>query len=258
MKIALLVFLTFALLGRDVAADQTITVTGHPDYPPVIWKSKKTNRLMGISIELTEKIFKEIGIKTKFIPISTWARSLEEVKDGKIDILLPPYINEKRLKVYTFSDQPFLMDKSALFVRKGFKLDIKDFKELKKYKGVSLINDSFGDYFDNLDRKVLKVKRLVKTDQCLRFVLKNRADYLVAGYNAAKSVAAANNISDKFDVHPTPIIETGMYIGVSKKSHWNRTKILNHINNYLAREETKKMIQELEDKYFKLYQQDQN
>lgn len=230
---------------------KTITISGHPDYPPIIWVSGKGKKLKGIAVEAVQKIFSKIGVKVKIVPISTWARAQEQVRLGKVDMLLPPYKSKKREKIYSFVSTPFMMDDTVLFTAKGKDLHFEKLTDLRQYFGVAIINDSFGDDFDKADKKYLKVQRLIKTDQSFKFVLKGRADYLIAGYNAGISVATQMGITDKIDYHRKPVITTGMYLAISKRSKWNKPQIIDYLNREITELVTNSYFKSLEPKYFK-------
>lgn len=256
MKTLGILFISIMIAHLSLAQEKLkVRITGHPDYPPIIWFDKKSDKLVGVAIELVEDVFKDSPYQLEFVPVSTWGRALEEVSQGRIDIILPPYLTEPRLKTYIFSNDPFLMDKTVLFTRKGEKLDVHNVNDLKKYSGVAIINDSFGDEFDNLAAKgELKVSRVSKTEQCFNFLLRGRADYLVAGLSAGISVAKTMGIENEISIHEVPIIQTGLYIAVSKKSKLNNDLVMKLINDKIVELKKKEVLLNTEKKYFEIYQ----
>jgi polar amino acid transport system substrate-binding protein len=98
--------------------NRTITLTGHPAYPPVVWATRDGKELQGIAVELLKMIFKEVNIEVSVINVETWGRAQEEVKNGRIDILLPPYKTSERQLFYNYSNYAFMMDETAVFVKK--------------------------------------------------------------------------------------------------------------------------------------------
>jgi len=256
MKILILNFLIiqiFSIAHANNLERNHIVVTGHPDYPPIIWFSEKEDRLKGVAVEASQTFLNELNYKVKFRPISTWARALKEVKEGNIDIILPPYKTKSRKKEYIFPKQPFSMDQTVLFIRKGFEFNYNKLSDLKNYKGAAIINDSFGDEFDKYDKDILKIARLTKTEQCFRFLLRERADYIIAGRNAGMAVLAQMGFNDKVHIYERPVIETGMYLGVSIKSDKDIIKIVNHFEKRTDQWKIEGKFKELEKKYFKIY-----
>ncbi len=232
--------------------ERVIRVTGHPDYPPVIWAKRGEKKLKGISVELIENIFKEINVKVEFINVETWGRAQEEVKAGRIDMLLPPYKTDDRLSLYNYSAEAFMQDETVVFVKKGKEFKFETFEDLLKHPGVAIINDSFGTKFDEFDKTNRNITRLPTTEQCFRFVDKDRARYVVAGMNSGMSTITRMGWEGKFVALPKRIIVTGLYAPISLKSPWNKPEI----NTFLKKkfEEIKPAdVKELEKKYLALF-----
>jgi polar amino acid transport system substrate-binding protein len=237
----------------DTSKQTKLSMTGHPDYPPIIWFSKKEDKLLGVAVEAAESFLKELNYSTKNTPISTWARALKEVARGKIDIILPPYKTKSRELEYHYTKKPFFMDETVIFLKKGKNIKYEKLSDLKKYKGAAIINDSFGDKFDKYDKDVLKIKRLAKTEQCFKFLLRGRADYIVAGKNAGKSVLAKMKLLDKVVIHKNRILETGMYLGISLKSKVDINKVAKHFEKRTKEWHQQGKFKKLEKKYFDIY-----
>lgn len=221
--------------GINLAKDKVITVTGHPDYSPVTYQDKTRNSIEGIAVTRLKKAVEKMGYKLRSVYTGTWARAQEEVRIGRVDILLPPYKTDERLTWLDFQEKPFMMDETAVFVRKNKKIKFSELSDLLQYRGVAIINDSFGDDFDKFDRDRLKLKRLASTEQCFRFLLKDRADFLVAGYYAGNRVLDAMGEKKNFIVLSKRVIVTGMYAGISKKSEiFNKNpKLREKLEEYL-------------------------
>ncbi len=238
-----------ALKKEILPNNRIIKITGHPLYPPFVWKDNQTNKLTGIAIELLQKAFSEINVTVEVVAVDTWGRAQEEVKLGHVDILTPPYKTEERKKFYKFSTQPIFMDETVLFVKKGKEFVFKNFSDLKAHKGVAIINDSFGTEFDNYDQKELKILRLKTTEQCFNFLEAGRADYLVAGIYAGMDIVDRNNLQDKIVILPKRVITTGMYAPISLKSKWNRPDIEKYLDQKFVEYTKNGFLKELQNKY---------
>ncbi|WP_372652442.1 substrate-binding periplasmic protein [Halobacteriovorax sp.] len=199
-----------------------VKVSAHPDYPPITWESGGT--LKGAAVELTKMALSNLGYKPVFTPVGTWGRAQVEVKHGRIDILLPPYKTPEREKWFVYPDKPFLIDRTIILTKKGRVIKFEKFEDLKKYEGIAIANDSFGHEFDQADKKHKLLKRFSKTRSCLEFLLKGRADYLIAGHNAVQAIIAKLSLEGQFTIQEQSIAETGMYTAISKKSKYNTKK----------------------------------
>lgn len=262
-----LLSLFFILLSLNTFADvdlkkltlpnnRIIRVTGHPDYPPVIWANKGEKKLNGIAVELIERIFKDGDVKVEFINVETWGRAQEEVKAGRIDMLLPPYKTDDRLSIYNYSADSFMMDETVVFVEKGKEFKFEVFEDLLRYPGVAIINDSFGDKFDDFDKTNRNITRLPTTEQCFRFVEKDRARYIVAGINSGLSTLVKLGWENKFVILPKRIIVTGLYAPISIKSAWNTPEVNAYLKKKFQEYNQPKLIKELERKYLLQFRQE--
>ncbi len=232
--------------------ERIIRVTGHPDYPPVIWAKRGEKRLKGIAVELIETIFKDANVKVEFINVETWGRAQEEVKAGRIDMLLPPYKTEDRLSLYNYSADAFIEDETVVFVEKGKEFKFEKFEDLARYPGVAIINDSFGTKFDEFNKNNHNITRLPTTDQCFRFVEKDRARFVIAGINSGISTLTRLGWDGKFVILPKRIIVTGLYAPISLKSPWNKPEVNAFLKKKFA-EIKPGEIKELEKKYLQLF-----
>lgn len=241
------------LTEKSLPNNREIKITGHPDYPPVIWQDDKTGKLTGIAVELVETILKEVNIKSIFLNSDTWGRAQEEVRAGRVDMLLPPYLTKERVEYYAYAKDPLLMDETVLFVQKGQKFKYRTFKDLEKLQGTAIISDSFGDLFDAYEKKHLMVHRLAKTTQCFEFLLSGRARYMVAGYYSGIAVAARMGIEDKVEILPKRVVVTGMYAPFSRKSVWNIPDLEKYITQRVRVFRKNGYLEKLRIKYLQVY-----
>lgn len=254
----LLIFFSFTAVAdahlkkASLPNNRVITVTGHPSYPPVMWINKETNQFQGIAIELLQMIFSEIDVKVVFINVDSWARAQEEVKNGRIDMLVPPYKNSDRISLYNFAAEPFMKDETVVFVRKGMEFKFEKFNDLLKFPGTAIINDSFGSEFDNFEIIHKNLTRLATTEQCFRFVDKGRARYVIAGKNAGLALLSNLNWEDKFVMLPKRVVVSGLYAPISLKSRWNNFEVNNYLKTKFEEYNRKGIVKKLEKKYFEI------
>jgi polar amino acid transport system substrate-binding protein len=236
--------------------NRVITITGHPDYPPVLWVNKETKEFQGIAIEMMKMIFNEVDVQVVFINVDTWARAQEEVKNGRIDILLPPYKTEERLPFYNYATEPFMQDETVIFVRKNKEFKFDKFEDLLKFPGAAIINDSFGSDFDKFELAHKNITRLATTEQCFRFVDKGRARYIIAGLNSGMATLVQLHWEDRFVILPKRIITTGMYAPISLKSKWNTPEVNNYLKTKFTEYNRKGIVKKLEKKYLDLFKKE--
>ena len=261
MTLILLVFGFTSVAETDLKKislpnNRVINITGHPDYPPVIWFNKESKEFQGIAVEMMQMIFNEADIKVNFTNVESWARAQEEVKNGKLDMLIPPYKTKERLPYYNFATDPFIMDDTVVFVKKGKEFDFEKFEDLLKYPGTAIINDSFGSEFDNFEMTHKHLTRLSTTEQCFRFLDKDRARYIIAGINSGIAALASLHWDDRYVILPKSIIKTGLYAPISLKSHWNTPEVNIYLNEKISEYKRKGIVKKLEKKYLELFKKE--
>lgn len=261
LTLILLVFSFISAADTDLKKislpnNRVINITGHPDYPPVIWFNKESKEFQGIAVELLQKIFNEADIKVNFVNVESWARAQEEVKNGKMDMLIPPYKTKERLVYYNFAADPFLMDDTVVFVKKGKEFDFEKFSDLLKYPGTAIINDSFGSEFDQFESRHKHLTRLATTEQCFRFIEKDRARYIIAGVNSGIAALASLRWDDRYVILPKKIITSGLYAPISLKSSWNTPEINIYLNDKFTEYNRKGIVKRLEKKYLELFKKE--
>ena len=94
------------------------------DNPPQVFLSG--GRPTGLYIEVLEKIAKDNGWKLEYV-YATFPEQLENLKTGKIDMLVSIAYTEERAKVYDYNSEPLLLNWGVVCVQKDFQYrDITD------------------------------------------------------------------------------------------------------------------------------------
>ena len=139
-------------------AGQTLTVSGHPEYPPVMWK--QDNKIIGVGPELLELAMKPLGIAVKCPYKGGWSTVQNDLKIGSLDALVGVYMTEER-KAYMEFSAPFMKAPVVIFVAKGKASSFEKWDDLIGRKGGSTAGDSFGKAFDAFINSKLDVRRFV-------------------------------------------------------------------------------------------------
>ncbi len=63
LKVLLIVLISFTLLSAPSQAKETLIMSGHPEFNPVMYR--QDSAIIGIGAELAEIIFTELNIKTQ-------------------------------------------------------------------------------------------------------------------------------------------------------------------------------------------------
>ncbi len=248
-------FLLFALAvvillsaGTPLIAAENLTASGHPQYPPIMWKEK--NNIVGVGPELVNLLFKDLKVTVKTPYKGGWDKVQEEAKQGKIDVLVGIYMTEERKKYFEYSN-PFAKDPVVIFVAKGKAFKYAKWDDLAGKKGTTTVGDSFGQAFDKFITEKLTVTRSAKVEENFAKLTGGQADYFIYAMYSGLFESERLGIADKVEFLPVNASVENFYIGISKKSPY--VKYLPQINKKLDELIMNGTVDKLIDKYSDQY-----
>ncbi|EIV8493707.1 transporter substrate-binding domain-containing protein [Vibrio vulnificus] len=136
-----LLFVVTTLLLSFLSHAATITAAQDPWAPFV----QQNNANPGISVEIVIEAFKTQGHDVDF-KIMPWTRALNEVKDGRVDVLVATWFTQERTSYLNYS-QPYLENSLKFIKRSGDGFEYNGMDSLSG-KNVGIIrNYGYGDEF---------------------------------------------------------------------------------------------------------------
>ncbi|MFY2507576.1 transporter substrate-binding domain-containing protein [Vibrio pectenicida] len=133
--------LVFATLFSVQSFAATVTAAQDPWAPFV---QKDTSR-PGVSVEILTEALKSQGYEVDF-KIMPWTRALNEVKDGRIDLLVATWFTKERTSFLNYSE-PYLENSLKFIKRKGDAFEYNGMDSLSG-KTIGIIrNYGYGDDF---------------------------------------------------------------------------------------------------------------
>lgn len=135
------ILLIVSTLLSFYACAATITAAQDPWAPFV----QKDSANPGVSVEIITEAFKSQGHTVDF-KIMPWTRALNEVKSGKVDVLVATWFTNERTTYLKYSD-PYLENSLKFIMRKGDGFEYSGMESLSG-KTVGIIrNYGYGDAF---------------------------------------------------------------------------------------------------------------
>lgn len=213
----------------------TLVVTGNPEYPPFLWRDKThPEKLIGAAVDLLNLAVKDIGVTVDSRYVGPWARSQEEAKVGRVDMLTGAFITDQR-QTYMDYVKPAMMDMSnVIFVKKGAEFSLNDWSDLKGRQGDTLINNSFGQEFDAYAKNELNIEQVRSIEFAFERLLLGRTDYVIYEEYQGYAIAESRGFADKIAHLPKAISSEGLYFTLSKASRCNTPELLNYLNEKIA------------------------
>ncbi|WP_396588396.1 substrate-binding periplasmic protein [Bermanella sp. R86510] len=161
-------------------ANTVVTATQDP-WPPFVQSGNV--RDAGLSVDVVQEALRTQGYTLR-MSIMPWARSIEMVRQGEIDVLVATWHTEERTKFLRYSDA-YLSNKLKFIMRANNDFRFDGLQSLKG-KTVGIVKDyGYGDEFLNATHFTREEAKDTPTN--LRKVLANRIDMTIEDEVVAKS-----------------------------------------------------------------------
>jgi ABC-type amino acid transport substrate-binding protein len=99
LLVPLLLSTLFAGPAFAVGKCERLIVTGSPDAPPYLWRDPHDPKhLMGANADLLKQAAQDIGIKVEFLYAGKRSQALDEVRSGRMDLLVDAPLLESELE----------------------------------------------------------------------------------------------------------------------------------------------------------------
>lgn len=206
-----------ACFGSTHAAECTSLVfSANPHYPPFHWEEQ--GRLVGASIELTERIFKELGVTAEARYLGPWNRVLRAAEEGQIDLVAALKISPEREAFLTFTAARFAPNPMAVFVRADRRFSYTGWEDLVGRVGLVARGDRFGEGFDEFLRERLRAITSHSMEDGFASLERQRAEYFVTSYFAGRAYLAGKGLSAVMIPLSPAINEGSVHHGFSRRS----------------------------------------
>ncbi len=168
----------------------------------------------GFEIEILDAVMKNLGIQVVFVSYP-WKRCLNNLKEGKADILISLLKTPDRETFAHFPDTHISISKTVFFTKKDSRISFNgSYEDLKDFNIGVIMGFSYNTAFDQA--VFLKIDSSVDTRTLITKLLNNRHD--LAAENQAVITAYANRmgVRDKIRFLDPPIHTEKLYVGFSK------------------------------------------
>jgi len=167
--------------ARKTTCD-TITVGGPASWQPVSYIASDV-RQSGLGIDIIKEYAKRHGIKVEIDIELPWARTLDLLLQGKIDVTAGAYFTDERQRVYQYSD-PFYTDEIMVFQHVDRRFGYSKIEDLRGYRGARPHGGSLGKKIDTYSSQQLDVMYSPTNDRIFDLLRAGHVDYvLLARYD---------------------------------------------------------------------------
>ncbi|NLQ18246.1 transporter substrate-binding domain-containing protein [Marinomonas sp. M1K-6] len=204
----------------------SLSASGNSEYPPFLWRETPTSaRLLGINRLILDEVSRRIGIPITLSHVGPWSRAQTEVKNGRVDLMAGAFYTNERANYMDYFAPVMLHTTSVVWQHKGKAFPFNKKEDLEGKWGVTVINNSFGQEFDQYAQRHLNILSVASLSQALRMLAADRVDYVLYEKNPAHAYASLLGLSDII-VPVLPYISSeGLYLTMSKKSPCNTSDL---------------------------------
>lgn len=245
LRVLLFLSLLFSFLYIPAKAeeDRVLAVAFDKDLPPFSSVDENGNPT-GFDIDLIRNVAEIRGYKIVFLPMH-WEETMDQLQQGKVDVVLGMQYTSARDAVFDFSESYFTMSE-VLIVPKTDK-SISNLHDLKE-KVVSLQK---GDAGIELLESVRRVKTVVSFSQpeALELLFLGRADAFIGNRWTAEYYLKKNNLQNQY-VTRTGMINPSDYAFAVREGNY---RLQNELNLGLAELHKNGTYGRLYSQYFEPY-----
>ena len=221
----------------EIQKSGEIKIATNAEFEP--FEYKNGDKIVGIDIDIAEKIAESLGVQTKINDVSFDAVTLE-LNSGNCDFAIAAmrYSSDKAQNV-DFSDV-YYYSKQAIIVPNDS--NIKSSSDLDG-KRIGVAMGFTGDIYCTENFKNAAIERYNKSSDAVLDLINNRLDAVVVDDAPAKKLISLSN--NKVKMLDEYLFEEGYRIAVPK----GETELLEHINSVLKSLKDSKEIDKIVDKY---------
>lgn len=226
---------------------KSLVATGNPEYSPYLWRDPADDtRLLGANADLMHLLSKEIGIPIEVKYMGSWARVQELAKSGRVDLIAGAFFTLPRLEYMDYFHPAFRGTRTVIWTSAQDPFPYKAWSDLKGRKGLTVLNNSFGEAFDRYAKEFLHIDEVSQLEQAFRMLSVGRAQYIVYEEDPGLALAAKLNYTG-LKTSAVAVSNEGLHLTLSHQSPCNTGELRGRIAkalHKLAKENVMKKLVE--------------
>lgn len=219
-----LVISLLAVPGLALAAGkcERLIVTGSPDAPPYLWRDPQDPKhLMGASADLFKQAAQELGIKVEVLYGGKRSQALEEVRSGRMDMLVDAPLNQAELEALDYIHPPLIQNEIMVWTRHDQALPLNTVADLQGHTGAASERIRLTQAFDAAVKSQLTLERLPNLTEAFQKLMLGQVDYVLASRYPGMAMVQTLGLAKDLVAKPQPIDQPGLYLALSFNSACN-------------------------------------
>jgi polar amino acid transport system substrate-binding protein len=195
---------------------KTISVGGPTSWQPVSYIASD-GRQIGVGIEIIEEYAKRNNLDVKVDIDMPWARTLDLLLQGQIDVTAGGYFKTERQQIYKYS-APYFDDDIMVFQHVDRRFGYSQITDLKGYIGARPHGGSLGNEIDAYSREQLDIVYSPTDDRIFELLMAGHVDYVLLGRYDGLATLGKLGIQDSIIAVEPPVARNPVHLMFSRKS----------------------------------------
>jgi len=201
---------------------ERLVATGSPDAPPYSWQDPKDPKhLIGANVDLLQQVASELGVKVDVLSAGRRDQALEEVRSGRMDLLLDTPLQVGQLTALDYIHPPLQLNEYLVWTRHDAELAFEGPADLAKYQGSLSERARLTPAFEAFAKAHLKLQPAQNLTQAFQKLVLGQVDYVLAGRYSGMAMTQSLGMSNDLIARGLPVDRPGLYLAVSHNSACN-------------------------------------
>ncbi|HEK1691328.1 TPA: transporter substrate-binding domain-containing protein [Pseudomonas putida] len=203
---------------------ERLVATGSPDAPPYSWQDPKDPKhLIGANVDLLRKVAGELGLTVEVRNAGRRDQALEEVRSGRMDLLLDTPLQVGQLTALDYIHPPLQLNEYLVWTRHDADVEFNGPADLANYQGSLSERARLTPAFSAFAKAQLKLVPAQNLTQAFQKLVLGQVDYVLAGRYAGMAMTQSLGMSNDLIARGLPVDRPGLYLAVSHNSACNDT-----------------------------------
>ncbi|UZE30757.1 substrate-binding periplasmic protein [Pseudomonas asplenii] len=219
---ALSLLLGLSTQALAVGKCERLIVTGSPDAPPYLWRDPEDPvHLIGASADLLRQVGSELGLKIEVLYGGKRSQALEEVRSGRMDLLVDAPISVNELESLDYIHPALVQNDFLVWTRNDSPLVYNAASDLQGHSGAVSQKARMTQPFVAFSKAQLTLQYTPALPQALQKLLLGEVEYVLAGRYAGMVTVQSLGMARDIGPRPQPIDQPGLFLAISHNSACN-------------------------------------
>lgn len=201
---------------------ERLIATGSPDAPPYSWQDPKDPKhLIGANVDLLQQVASELGVKVEVLSAGRRDQALEEVRSGRMDLLLDTPLQVGQLTALDYIHPPLQLNEYLVWTRHDAELAFDGPADLAKYQGGVSERARLTPAFEAFAKAHMKLQPAQNLTQAFQKLVLGQVDYVLAGRYSGMAMTQSLGMGNNLIARGLPVDRPGLYLAVSHNSACN-------------------------------------